>query len=188
VTAEQARAVIDAARTTRDRLLLETLWQTGGRVSEVLALRRRDVDATEGALELANKKQRRADRGRKLVYVASGLVAARLAYCREHGVPAGGYVFASAQAPGAPISRVQLWRLVTGCARRAGVGVDLADGTRRPVSGLDFRHGAAVHQLRAGVPLSEVSQQLGHARLDTTLIYTRLTNADRRAYADRVRW
>jgi site-specific recombinase XerD len=83
---------------------------------------------------------------------------------------------------------VQLWRLVTGCARRAGVGVDLADGTRRPVSGLDFRHGAAVHQLRAGVPLAEVSQQLGHAWLDTTLIYTKLTSAERRAYADRVRW
>lgn len=57
-------------------------------------------------------------------------------------------------------------------------------------SGLDFRHGAAVHQLRAGVPLSEAQQQLGHAhaRIDTTTLYTKLTNRERRSYADRVEW
>jgi integrase len=50
VIREQARAVINAAATTRDRLLLETLWQMGGRVTEVLRLRRCDVDEREGAL------------------------------------------------------------------------------------------------------------------------------------------
>ena len=45
-----------------------------------------------------------------------------------------------------------------------------------------------VQQLRAGVPLSELQQQLGHARIDTTTVYTRLTNAVRRRYADRVEW
>jgi hypothetical protein len=38
------------------------------------------------------------------------------------------------------------------------------------------------------VPLSEVSQQLGHARIDTTTLSTRLTNAERRRYAARVPW
>ena len=51
-----------------------------------------------------------------------------------------------------------------------------------------YRHGAAVCQLRAGVPLTEVQQQLGHARIDTTTIYTKLTNSERRSYADRVEW
>jgi site-specific recombinase XerD len=60
-------------------------------------------------------------------------------------------------------------------------------GELRPATGLDFRHGTAVHQLRAGVPLSEV-QQLGHARIDTTTIYTKLTDRGRRSYADRVEW
>lgn len=81
------------------------------------------------------------------------------------------------------------WKLVTGLAAGAGVAVlDTATGALRPANGLDFRHGAAVHQLRAGVPLSEVSQQLGHARIDTTAVYTRLTDAERRRYADRVAW
>jgi integrase len=61
------------------------------------------------------------------------------------------------------------------------------EGQLRPATGLDFRHGAAGHQLRAGVPLSEVQAQLGHARIDTT-ISTRLTNAERRRDADRVAW
>ena len=66
--------------------------------------------------------------------------------------------------------------------------VDTATGHERPAPGLDVRQGAAVHQLRAGVPLSEVQQQLGHARLDTTAIYTRPANRERRGYADRVEW
>jgi integrase len=57
-----------------------------------------------------------------------------------------------------------------------------------PATARDFRHGAAVNQVRQGVPLSELAQQLGHARLDTTTIYARLANAERRAMADRVQW
>jgi site-specific recombinase XerD len=38
------------------------------------------------------------------------------------------------------------------------------------------------------LPLTEVQQQLGHARVDTTAIYTKLTNRERRAFADRVEW
>jgi integrase len=74
-------------------------------------------------------------------------------------------------------------------APAGGTPSDAANGGElRPATGLDFRHGAAVHQLRASGPLSEVSQQLGHARIDTTTISTRLTNVERRRYADRVAW
>jgi integrase len=188
VTAEQARAVVDAAVTTQHRLLLECLWQSGGRVSEVLRLRRCDVDQAEGALVLENLKQRRRERRRKLVYVSGGLVAQLLAYCKDARIGATGYLFFSRQSRGEPMARQHAWRLVTRYALAAGVRVVGRDGQLRPATGLDFRHGAAVHQLRCGVPLSEVSQQLGHARIDTTTIYTRLTNAERRRYADRVAW
>jgi integrase len=87
VTAEQARAVIDAATRTRDRLLVETLWQTGGRVSEVCRLRRRDLVPAAGALTLTNLKQRRRELRRKLVYVSPSLVAALLASCADARVP-----------------------------------------------------------------------------------------------------
>jgi integrase len=188
VTAEQARAVVDAAETTQHRLLLECLWQSGGRVSEVLRLRRCDVDQAEGALVLVNLKQRRRELRRKLVYVSSSLVAALLAYCRDARLDATGRLFTSRQSGEAPMARQHAWRLVTRYALAAGVRVVGRNGELRPATGLDFRHGAAVHQLRCGVPLSEVQAQLGHARIDTTTIYTRLTNAERRRYADRVAW
>ena len=49
-------------------------------------------------------------------------------------------------------------------------------------------HGAAVNQVCQGVPLSEVQQQLGHARIDSTSVYARLAHPERRAVADRVAW
>jgi site-specific recombinase XerD len=61
-----------------------------------------------------------------------------------------------------------------------------SDGQLRLATGLDFRHGPSVHQLRAGVPLAEVQQHLCHAGIDTTTICTKLTNLERRSHPDRV--
>jgi integrase len=143
------------------------------------------------ALRLQNLKQKRRALAAKLVSVSSGLVAALLASANDARIPPTGTRFRSRQGGGMPMmpmTRQNVWQIVTRCALRAGVCVVGRDGDRRPATGLDVRHGAAVHQLRCGVPLAEVSQQLGHARLDTTASYTRLTNAARRRYADRVAW
>jgi integrase len=74
VTRDQARAIINAGETTMHRLLLETLWQSGGRVTEVLRLRRSDLVEAEGALRLTNLKQRRRGQKHKLVYVSPELL------------------------------------------------------------------------------------------------------------------
>jgi len=68
------RDIINAASSQSHRLLLECLWQSGGRISEVLRLRRCDVDQTEGALVLENRKQKKGNR-RKRVYVSADLVS-----------------------------------------------------------------------------------------------------------------
>jgi len=86
------------------------------------------------------------------------------------------------------MSYAQCWRLIRRYAAAADVQVIGPDGQVRAPNGRDFRHGAAVHQVRQGVPLSEVQQQLGHARIDTTSIYAKLANPERRAMADRVQW
>ena len=72
-------------------------------------------------------------------------------------------------------------------ALTAGVQI-LYGETLRPTNGRDFRHGAPVNQVRQGTPLSEVQQQLGHARIDSTSVYAKLANPERRAMADRVIW
>lgn len=86
------------------------------------------------------------------------------------------------------MSYAQCWRLTRQFAAKANLQVVGADGQTRSPNGRDFRHGAAVHQVRQGIPLSEVQQQLGHARIDTTSIYAKLANPERRAMADRVQW
>jgi integrase len=103
VTREQARAVIAAAGSTRDRLLFECLWQTGGRVTEVLRLRRGDVDAREGALRLANLKQRRRALREKLVYVSPELLRDLVHYAKDLRLGPGDHFFTSRKtdAPGA---------------------------------------------------------------------------------------
>lgn len=189
VTREQARAIINAAETRTQRLLLETLWQTGGRVTEVLRLRPADVVDAEGAISLENLKQRDRRRRRKLVYVSQDLIAQLRVHARDLRLPQLGFYFQSRQSEGMPMSYEQCWRVIRACAQRAGVQVlDGKTGRLRPANGRDFRHGAAVHQVRQGVPLSEVQQQLGHARVDSTTIYTRLANPERRRVADRVEW
>src|SRR5919202_4455247 len=79
VTREQARAIINAAATATHRLLLEALWQSGGRVTEVLRLRPCDLDPGAPILHLVNLKQRPqrgGHRPRKAVIVSPDLLAA----------------------------------------------------------------------------------------------------------------
>jgi integrase/recombinase XerD len=191
VSRDQARAIINAAATTTHRLLLETLWQSGGRVSEVLRLRPCDLDAEAPMLRLENLKQRRRRPGvppRKAVVVTADLVAQLRALARDARVPYAGFFFRSARSQGSPMSYGHCWRLVRQYSIAAGVLVVGADGEPRPANGRDFRHGAAVHQVRQGVPLSEVQQQLGHARIDTTTIYTKLAARERLAVHAGVEW
>jgi integrase/recombinase XerD len=187
VLPDQARAIIDAAHTTAHRLLLETLWQSGGRITEVLRLRPCDLDPLEGALCLHNLKQRQRANRTKLVYVSPSLVADLRRLATDAHVPATGYLFGARRHVG-PVSRQYAARLVARYARASDVLLPTRDGRLSPATARDFRHGAAVHQVRSGVPLNEVQQQLGHSRIDTTTVYTKLANAERRAIADRVRW
>ena|SRR5947209_9082484 len=96
--------------------------------------------------------------------------------------------YAARKSQGQPMSYGHCWRLIRRYALAADVLVVGPNGVPRPATGRDFRHGAAVNQVRQGVPLSEVQQQLGHARIDTTTIYTKLAARDRLAVHAAVAW
>jgi integrase len=184
VTRPQALAIIDAARTTQHRLMIQAFWESGGRVTEVLYLRRCDVDRDGAALVLVNRKQRDAKRRRKVVFVSRALVAQLGALAADRRMRPTDYYFTSQKSDGRPMSRQQCWEIVTSYSREAGVEVE-DNGVMRPASGLDFRHGAAIDMLRSLAPFSEVGQQLGHSRPDSTLVYTRLVAPERREFAAR---
>ena len=84
------------------------------------------------------------------------------------------------------MSRQHARCLIQRFAERAGVLVPDQHDEPRPATGLHFRRGAALHQLRTGVLLTQAQQQLGHARLDSTTVYTRPASSERRPCANPV--
>ncbi len=143
------------------RLPLECTWQSGGRVSEVLRLRPCDLVEAEGALSLVNLKQKDPRKvPRKLVYVSPDLLAQLRVLARDARIPWNGYFFRSARSGDQPMSRQQTWRLIQRSAAAAGVLLPTEDGRLVPAHGRAFRHGAAVHQVRAACPCLMSSSSL----------------------------
>jgi len=148
----------------RDRALLELLYATGMRVSELAELPLSSLDLDEGFLTVFGKGGKE-----RLVPVGEPAMRALGRYLREVR-PAldrargrgGGRVFLNSR--GAPLSRVAVWALVKESARRAGI--------TRKVSPHTLRHTFATHLLEGGADLAAVQELLGHADIATTQIYT----------------
>jgi integrase/recombinase XerD len=152
----------------RDKALLELLYATGCRASEV-------VNLTVDQLNLEASFLRCVGKGSKerVVPLGKPAVAAVYEYLAE-GKPgvvpvAGrtGRVFVSKT--GKPLGRVMLWRIVTKYCRRAG----LPEG----VSPHTLRHSFATHLLSGGADLRAVQEMLGHASITTTQHYTQVDRA-----------
>ena len=146
----------------RDRSILEVLYATGMRVSELLDLRLMDLDLEEGLCTVFGK-------GAKERMVPLGGPARRSLdrYLRdtrpwlERG-QGQGKVFLNQR--GRPLSRMAVWSLVKVCAQEAGI--------TKKVSPHTFRHSFATHLLEGGADLAAVQELLGHADISTTQIYT----------------
>ena len=151
----------------RDRAALETLYATGCRASEVVGLRLGDLDLERGAARCVGKgdKQRVVPLGEK-ARAALGLYLreARPGLVRKR--PQTREVFVSRT--GRPMSRVGLWRIVSGHASRLGL---TAAG---PIGPHTLRHSFATHLLAGGADLRVVQEILGHASIATTQVYTRV--------------
>jgi integrase/recombinase XerD len=146
----------------RDRSILEVLYATGMRVSELVALKLADLDMEEGLCTVFGK-------GSKERLVPLGGAARRALERYLKGVrprldvgTGAGRVFLNQR--GKPLSRAAIWDLVKRCTARAGIC--------RTVSPHTFRHSFATHLLEGGADLAAVQELLGHADISTTQIYT----------------
>lgn len=144
----------------RDRAILETMYATGCRASEVVGLRLNDLYLDSAFCKCHGKgnKQRVVPLGRPAVsalrdYLADSPEAAK----RDRT-----FVFVSKS--GRPLNRIFLWALVKKYCRRAGL-----PGTVSPHT---LRHSFATHVLAGGADLRTVQELLGHASIQTTQHYT----------------
>ncbi|WP_067865521.1 site-specific tyrosine recombinase XerD [Nocardia shimofusensis] len=156
-------------RGLRDRALLELLYSTGARISEVIGLDVDDLDTAERAVVLRGKggKQRIVPIGRPaLAAVDAYLVRGRPALALGgRGQSNGGALFLNVR--GGRLSRQSAWQVLQRAAERAGIGAAVSPHT--------LRHSFATHLLDGGADVRVVQELLGHASVTTTQIYTLVT-------------
>ena len=155
----------------RDRTMLEVLYATGLRVSELVALRAADVNLAGGYLTCTGKggKQRLVPLGdRAADAIRRYQQASRPALARAGSPPR---LFLNGR--GGPLSRVGFWKILKGHARQAGLRADVSPHV--------LRHSFATHLLERGADLRAIQMMLGHTDLSTTQIYTHVLETRMRA-------
>lgn len=159
--------------TARGRLhaaMIHLMYASGLRVSELVSLKRSDVDLQRGVVSVLGK-------GGKRRLVPVGEVALERIEASIEDSPGEKILFPSPR--GGMMTRQGFWKLIKRYARAAGIA--------GPISPHKLRHSFATHLLRGGADLRAVQAMLGHADLGTTEIYTRVAQdhvhaAHRRAH------
>jgi integrase/recombinase XerD len=146
----------------RDRAMLQLLYATGIRVSELVHLKMGDVNLDMGYLSCAENDKERIiplDQGTRIIldeYIQTA---------RSHMLKDGenGYLFVNCS--GSSMSRQGFWKVLKYYTSEAGIEKDITPHT--------LRHSFAAHQLRKGTDIHRLQRMLGHADLSTTQLYSR---------------
>jgi integrase/recombinase XerD len=167
LTEAQVEALLAAPDTVsplglRDRAMLELLYASGLRVSELVGVKTVFVSLGEGVVRVTGKGSKE-----RLVPFGDEARAWLERYLREAraailGGQASDALFVTAR--GGPMTRQMFWNVVKACARKAGITQALSPHT--------LRHAFATHLLNHGADLRVVQLLLGHADISTTQIYT----------------
>jgi integrase/recombinase XerD len=163
-------------RGLRDKALLELLYATGLRVTELLTLKPADINLDAGYLTCIGKgdKQRIVPLGHAAAeWVSRYVKEARPRLLKTRKSP---WLFVNAKA-GGQLSRVGFWKILKEYGIKAGVSRDLSPHV--------LRHSFATHLLERGADLRAIQMMLGHADLSTTQIYTHVLEARLRAVYDK---
>jgi integrase/recombinase XerD len=147
----------------RDYAMLQLLYATGLRVSELCTLRMTDLQSEFGVLRVTGKgnKQRLVPAGRPaLAAVEEWLHSGRKAMLKKK--QASPYLFVTAR--GGAMTRQMFWTLLKGYGKKTGIFHNLSPHV--------LRHSFATHLLEGGADLRSVQTMLGHADISTTQVYT----------------
>ena len=148
----------------RDRALLELMYGSGLRVSEICTIPMNAIDPDEGFARVFGKgsKERVVPVGREAIQAVRNYLHGGRPFLTKDGT--GSELFLSMRGKG--ISRKMVWFLVKEYAKKAGI--------EKKVSPHGLRHSFATHLLLGGADVRSVQEMLGHADIGTTQIYTQV--------------
>lgn len=152
----------DTPKGIRDKAMLEMLYATGIRVSELIHLKTQDVNLMMGYITCRDEKERIVPFGglaKKALEQYLGSARAALMHGREDDV-----LFVNCS--GGPMSRQGFWKILKSYAKSAGITADITPHT--------LRHSFATHLLQNGADLKSVQEMMGHADMSTTQMYLHL--------------
>ena len=157
-----AQPDVTTALGVRDRAMIELLYATGLRVSELVGVRFGDLHLDEAYLTCVGKGSKE-----RLVPIGRRAIGALATYVRElrprlEQGEGKGVLFLNAR--GQPLTRMGAWKILRKYVERAGI--------EKHVSPHTLRHSFATHLLEGGADLRAVQEMLGHADISTTQIYT----------------
>ncbi len=166
---EEARLIMESSDKPRDRLIMEMMYQTGARVSELLMLTPRDIDFHASVIRTPTLKRKKPYV--RVIPVKAGLlgeVARHIAITKPADID-----------PLFNINRTRVFQIVRDCCKKA----ELFDNRSHPHT---FRHFFAVQCVLSGVPTLVLNEWLGHANVENTLVYTKVLAADSRGFYEKV--
>lgn len=156
----------DSAKEIRDKAMLELLYATGIRVTELITLKTADVNLNMGYICCKDANKERVipfgnEAKKALTKYLNGTREAMLAD------PNSEYLFANCS--GQPMSRQGFWKLIKYYAKKAGITADITPHT--------LRHSFAAHLVENGADLRSVQEMLGHSDISTTQIYAHMNHS-----------
>jgi integrase/recombinase XerD len=156
---------INTALGKRDKAILEILYATGLRVTELIGLKMHNINLEVGSIRTIGKgsKERIVPMGSKAIdSLKDYLSNSRPSFLKKDLAKAGSYIFLNSR--GGHITRQGLWKIIRKYAPMAGITKSVTPHT--------VRHSFATHLLEGGADLRSVQIMLGHADISTTQIYT----------------
>lgn len=167
---EDVNKAIEGTEKQRDRLILNMLWHTGLRVSELISIRLFDISFDAHTLTTKTLKRKNHIR---VIPINPELETKILLYAAEDGIKKDDPIF--------PITRRRVYDIVKKSLIQSGIDPAIS----HPHT---LRHSFAIHCIKNGVSVVVLNEWLGHANIENTMIYSRIMAIDSKEFYDKISW